>query len=179
MHSPTISLISPFPVEDAALSYKWHKYTTTCINGRSFNKQTYLIGLWELLRREGVWSWAITNEKGSVGIVIFEPIFRNRELVDGSIHIALDRSVWGRGVIEDVSQEILQELFSKTPSLLRVSGYTPSNYKPGLVVAERLGFKVEGCLRGAVRIDGKTRDLIITGFTREQWEKSKIAGEGI
>lgn len=119
--------------------------------------------------REGVRTWGITSSGKVVGVVLFDPIWRGGQLVDGTIHICLARSAWGREAIQFAAQEIIPQIFNEIPSLLRLSAYTPSHYRPGLRVAESLGFKVCGKFEDAVEIDGVIRDITVTGLTRREW----------
>lgn len=168
-----VTVESPFPRGELPRAYTWHKYTTTCINGRSFTLGEYLQGMSEVIASPGARSWGVYTSSTLSGMVVFEPIYRQGELVDGSIHIVLSRGVWGRGVIEAVASDILRDLFTSIPSLLRVSGFTPAHYRPGLAVAERLGFIREGSIISATRINGVVRDIVLTGLTRVQWETTQ------
>jgi RimJ/RimL family protein N-acetyltransferase len=76
--------------------------------------------------------------------------------------------VWGQKIIEEIAPQILAELFI-SEDLLRVSGRTPSHYRPGLAIAERLGFQLEGTIPHAVNIDGRVCDITLTGMTREDY----------
>lgn len=158
-------------------AYEWHRWGSTCINGEDYPLSLYLETIIRALAQPGARSWGVLQEGELVGMVLFEPIWRSQELVDGSCHIVLARRAWGRKTLQEVCPHLVQEMFTSTPSLLRLSGFTPSHYRPGLTVAEALGFKVCGVLEDAVWIRGKVRNLTITGLTRQQWEKSQIGGE--
>ncbi len=164
-------VISPFPISELSTSYDWHKVTSTILSGTTHTLRQYLAvckGFWA---KSGMRTWGVEQGSSLVGIVLFDPIWRGGELVDGSLHIALARRVWGRSVLETVAPEILGDLFTSIPTLLRVSGYTPSHYSPGLAVAKHLGFTPCGELHDAVRIGGKIRGMTITELTRSNWNE--------
>ncbi len=168
------SLVFPFPLASLAECYEWHKYTTTVVNGRTLSQADFMAYMLGFLREANCMSWGIVDSVGKcVGMVLADPIYRGWELVDANVHIALARSAWGKGAIDCAAQEIIPALFNGCPSLTRLSGVTPSYYRPGLAVAKRLGFSVEGVLRDAVHIDGRLCSLTLTGLTRSEWNAGK------
>lgn len=159
----------PFPESALRDAYEWSRYTTTALSATTYTKPQYLQLMSAALATPGARSWGLRQAGDLVGMVFFEPIYRLGELVDGSIHILLARRAWGLRLIEQAAQVILPALFDETPSLLRLSGFTPSTYRPGLHVAAALGFEVEGTWHEAVRIGGRLRDITLTGLTRTNY----------
>lgn len=172
-----VEATEPFPRERLADAYHWQRHTSTVINGRSYSIQEYLAAMAITLDQVGARSWGLWVDRELVGLGLFEPIWRVGELVDGSIHILLARRAWGQKVIETAAATIIPSLFNQ-PSLLRLSGHTPSTYRPGLQVAEALGFQYEGRLLDAVRVDGQLRDITLTGLTRARWIEQQQMQEG-
>ncbi len=175
----SINLISPFPIGALPRAYEWHQHTSTVVCGETLTKEEFCGEMEKVLLQGGVRSWMVVERTPQVirpaGMVIFSPVWRGWELVDGEIHIALARSVWGGQTVGCLADEIIPELFNSIPSLLRLSGSTPSHYRPGVAMAQRLGFTIEGRLRNAVRIGNKVRNITLTGLTREDWEnKEKV-----
>ncbi len=109
-----------------------------------------------------------------VGMILADPIWRGWEHVDYNVHIALAWSAWGKGALDLAAKEIIPALFEK-PSILRLSGFTTSHYRPGIACALRLGFTIEGTIPDAVRVDGVAKSLTLTGLTRANWEASLTA----
>jgi RimJ/RimL family protein N-acetyltransferase len=131
--------------------------------------------MWGFHQKPGCRSWGVTDPVGSVvGIVLFDPIYRAGGLVDGSIHICLARAAWGTDLLQQAAQQIIPQLFNEIPTLLRLSSYTPSHYKPGLAVAESLGFRQCGRMRDSCVISGVLRDMTICEMTRQDWINKEI-----
>lgn len=164
-----LSLISPFPAGSVGDAYTWHLHTPTAVSGATYTREGFTRLLWESAQAPGARSWGIMVGEQVQGLVMFEPVWRVGQLVDGVIHIALSRAVWGRRVLESVADDILPELFTSIPSLQRLTSYTPEGYTPGLAVAGRLGFTREGVLRDSVEIAGRLRSLVVCGLTRRDY----------
>lgn len=164
-----ITTQSPFPPEGLQAAYEWHRRTSTCISGESHTLPEFVALIHGCLLRSDARSWGISVDGVLSGMVIFDPIYRVTSLVDGSIHIALARRAWGKGIIQEVSRSIIPQLFTEIPTLQRLTGFTPHHYRASLAVGEALGFQREGVMRDAVTISGRTRDIIISGLTRTDY----------
>lgn len=163
-----MQLVTPFPRDYLEDSYLWHQHSTSAVNGESFTREFYLRAMAEKLSIPQTMSWGVISHKELVGMFIFEPIWRCGELVDGALHVALARRAWGEQVMDAAAKEILPQIFTSNPTLLRVSGHAPSNYAPSIQLMLRCGFTEEGRLRDALRVGGKPRDLVLMGLTRRE-----------
>lgn len=166
---------SPFPIPSLPLAHTWHKHTSTAVNNNTFNLGEFIRLIFDVMHTPGGRSWGLWEDGELLGFMAFEPIWRVGQIVDGSVHIAVARKAWGRRFIERGWEVVMPELFNSIPTLLRISGFTPAHYQPGLKVTRNLGLKIDGVIRDAISIEGVVRDLVITGLTRRDWEMSKTS----
>lgn len=78
-------------------------------------------------------------------------------------------SAHGKGYAKEAVKLLLDYLFSGYP-VVRISAFTDEENLPAQKVMERLGFRREGILRGAMFRDGQWRDIAIYGILRQEWK---------
>jgi aminoglycoside 6'-N-acetyltransferase len=78
-------------------------------------------------------------------------------------------SAHGKGYAKEAVKLLLDYLFSGYP-LVRISAFTDEENLPAQKVMERVGFRREGILRGAMFRDGQWRDIAIYGILRQEWK---------
>lgn len=92
--------------------------------------------------------------------------FGVRPGMDAVLHLVMfDKRLRGR---EPVFKEIIQHYFS-TLKLRRMTACISSDNPVGIKLVKRLGFKEEGCIRQAIKRDGKFHDQHIFGMLREEF----------
>jgi RimJ/RimL family protein N-acetyltransferase len=79
-----------------------------------------------------------------------------------------DRAVWGHGVGTQAQRLTIEQAFS-TFDAHRVMELILADNRRARYVVERLGFQLEGLMRGHVRRDGRLHDVAVYGLAREAW----------
>jgi RimJ/RimL family protein N-acetyltransferase len=90
---------------------------------------------------------------------------------DAFVGIGLgEREFWGKGYGTDAMRVLLRFAFTEL-NLRRVS-LDVFEYNPRAVRSyEKVGFVVEGRMRGMLEREGKRWDLVFMGILREEWER--------
>ncbi len=85
-----------------------------------------------------------------------------------------DRNDWGRGYGSDAMQIVLRYAFAEL-NLRRVT-LTVFEYNPRAIRSyEKVGFKQEGKMRGALLRDGKRWDMLYMGILADEWKEENHA----
>jgi RimJ/RimL family protein N-acetyltransferase len=80
-----------------------------------------------------------------------------------------ERETWGQGYGTEAMELLLRYAFVQL-SLHRVS-LSVFAYNPRAVRSyEKVGFQLEGTLRGALNRDGRRWDMLLMGILRQEWE---------
>ncbi|MGE5223430.1 MAG: GNAT family N-acetyltransferase [Omnitrophica WOR_2 bacterium] len=86
-----------------------------------------------------------------------------------------ERELWGKGYGTDAMKLILRYAFNEL-NLHRVTlGVFEYNLR-AIRSYEKVGFKVEGCIRKQLNREGKRWNLIHMGMLRTEWEQIQAAG---
>ncbi|TQL66873.1 ribosomal-protein-serine acetyltransferase [Nocardioides albertanoniae] len=78
----------------------------------------------------------------------------------------------GRGLVTRAVSALLDTLF-KDHDIARAIIDTSVMNTRSRAVAERLGFTLEGTMRGAQAYPGERRDLVVYGLLREEWRREE------
>lgn len=159
-----ITLTRPFPASALPQFYRWHKYSSSIISGKWCAEEDFTPYFQSAM--DAGMSWGVERDGVIVAGVVWLPIWRGGQLLDGELHCAQARSEWGKGVLDGVAQGIFTEIFTTHPSVQRLSVSIPSPYAPSIRLVERLGFRLEGVLRRAVSIAGEIRDVNLYAYLR-------------
>lgn len=100
---------------------------------------------------------------GSIGYVHFDTEGRKTE-----IGYWIDKGNEGKGIISTATRALIDLAFDKF-SMNRVEIRCSTKNKRSGAVPERLGFKLEGCLRESEPIHGRLHDFYIYGLLRREW----------
>ncbi|MBA3499633.1 MAG: GNAT family N-acetyltransferase [Myxococcota bacterium] len=104
---------------------------------------------------------------GTCCLVDIEWIGRTAEL-----RVRLDRSAWGGGLGTDACELLLAFGFDDL-NLERIGLRVWGRNTRAQRVYEKLGFVLEGRLRGAGFINGQRDDIVLMGLLREEWRAQK------
>ena len=96
-----------------------------------------------------------------------------------SIGIGLyDPALWGRGLGTEALSLWMDYLFDALPEITRLDLRTWSGNRGMMRLAEKLGYRLEGCFRKARIVDGRHYDGLAYGILREEWDASRgLEGE--
>lgn len=76
---------------------------------------------------------------------------------------------WGRGLGTAIARTYVAEVFKAFP-VERVYAQVYADNTPSRRLLEKLGFRLEGILRKAIRKDGELKDDCMYAVLREEWE---------
>ena len=109
--------------------------------------------------------WAAGRFIGSVG-------FHNIDWVNRKVEMGywLDREQQGKGIMHDACRVMIQHAFEEL-KLNRVEIRCALGNGSSNRVAQRLGFRLDGTLRGANLLYGEYHDLNIYGLLASEWEE--------
>jgi [ribosomal protein S5]-alanine N-acetyltransferase len=111
---------------------------------------------------------------GLVQIRQIEPGFRTAEW-----GIALGSEWWGRGIFQDVGEQLLTFAF-ETLGVHRLEARVPARNARGNSAVEKLGGVAEGLLRSSLEIaDGTRLDQVLWSWLAEEWRRRRTAAEGL
>lgn len=117
-------------------------------------------------------TWKITlKEEGvAIGSIGFEPDFRRPEIKARQLGYSLAESYWGRGIMTEAGQAVIDYGFRVMGLRLISIETAPDNLRSQRVI-EKLGFKFEGNLRDSYETyDGVIRDTYVYSILRSEWE---------
>ncbi len=170
----TVDLISPFPPSYMKRLVKWtHEYKSLLT--WDFGPQTEdEIGsmLEECIDAKP--SFGVVDKYNKIGVKIEGPVVVGSFIVDYAspvncyIHTVSQRRAWGKGLMDEGVDLLLEDLFSD-PKLLRVSANMISNNRSIINMALRHGFKREGLVRDMITVKGEPRDVAYYGLTKRDW----------
>ena len=111
--------------------------------------------------------WAGEQYIGGVG-------FHNINWADRKVEIGywIDREQQGKGFMTAACRAMIEHAFQEW-KLNRVEIRCATGNRPSNRVAQRLGFRLEGTLRGAQLLYGTYHDLNIYGLLASEWEEWK------
>jgi RimJ/RimL family protein N-acetyltransferase len=89
-----------------------------------------------------------------------------------------ERELWGQGYGTEAMRLILRFAFQEV-NLRRVS-LNVFEYNPRAIRSyEKSGFRLEGCVRGALKRGGRRWDIFYMGILRSEWEAQQAIHTGI
>jgi RimJ/RimL family protein N-acetyltransferase len=87
-----------------------------------------------------------------------------------------DKQYWGKGVGEEVTRLMVEYAFYRL-NLHRVGLVVFEEHKPAVRCYEKVGFKVEGCLRDHMYREGRYKNHLWMGLLRSEYKPPK-SGKG-
>jgi [ribosomal protein S5]-alanine N-acetyltransferase len=109
---------------------------------------------------------------GLVQIRQIEPGFRTAEW-----GIALGSEWWGRGIFQDVGEQLLTFAF-ETLGVHRLEARVAARNARGNGAVEKLGGVAEGLLRSSLQLaDGTRLDQVLWSWLAEEWRHRRTSGE--
>lgn len=122
----------------------------------------------DLAREAPEWrGWAITlkGDDTAIGVVAAGEKRQGNVTELGYI---LARAHWGGGIAREAVSAVIDRIFAEGQR--RVFADTDPDNKASRALLERLGFKLEGVLRGEWETHIGVRDTTIYGLLREEWD---------
>jgi RimJ/RimL family protein N-acetyltransferase len=177
-----VDLISPFPMQEIERVKGWiHCYHSFIVDDTTPAGDDKFV--MELLKTElsapFTSSWAVidkfnvTNSHHEVPLVgflqcqLFSPY-------NGYMHVMSSRSCWGKGLMDEAFNKVIDGLFSENPQICRLSMVIFDKSRPAKSFAFRHGFKLEGKFDDFTRKDGKPIRVVHLGLLRRDWEAAQI-----
>lgn len=113
--------------------------------------------------------WVIVDKQS--GIVMGSCGYHNvrAEHLRAEIGYELGRRYWGKGVMQEVMQTVLQYCFDNL-GFNRIEAYVAVGNNRSIHTLEKLGFKAEGVLREYELVQGKLQDQVILALLKKEWE---------
>lgn len=124
----------------------------------------------DLFRQRVLFQWGIAWRDagtllGSVTLWRWDGAHRRAE-----VGFALGREFWGKGVMSEALQRLLDYAFEEL-GLHRIEADTDPRNHRSLAVLERHGFRREGYLRERFHVAGEIQDSVVLGLLRSEWKK--------
>lgn len=178
LEGPQVDVIEPFPSAELRSAAGWmHCYKTLVFGDDGPHTNEEILEFLQL-RLPLVRSWGIVDkhnltrtksEAPLVGIVVFE----RGTKYNGYIHLASNRRAWGEKIakpslIDQATPLILEEIFSSTPELQRISVATFAKNNAARSLARRAGFVKDGYFPAMGRAGEVPQDVIHYGLMRPQ-----------
>lgn len=137
------------------------------------NKNISLKILKNFIEKQEIWAIVYKNNRKVIGSL---GVHRDEKRDDPNVRMigyVLSREYWGRGLMPEATDKVLQYLFTFKKLDLVSCYHYPFNLRSKRVI-EKSGFKFEGILRNASRLyNGQVYDNYCYSITREEYmEKS-------
>lgn len=134
----------------------------------AFIKNSFLI----YNNRQGITAGIFLNEQ-LVGVISFNKLDFNNKI--GYIGYWLAKHHQGKGIMTKSVAALVSYGFEEL-SLNRIDIRAASGNWPSRAIAERLGFRKEGCLRQAEWLYNRHVDHVIYGLLKEEWKSKQAYG---
>lgn len=178
IEAPDVDLIEPFPMREAKRVFGWlHAYRNIVESDLSPKTpeefEAYFQRLLPHIRSFGVIDrdnkLKYRHPAPLIGMIAFEP----STPWNCYIHIASNRRAWGSGFMDQAVTTALDEIFATEPTLLRISAFVLSGNGPVKAMIRRIGGRFEGLHKDWVTQNGKPKNVIHFGVTRQEWKRLK------
>jgi RimJ/RimL family protein N-acetyltransferase len=84
----------------------------------------------------------------------------------------LSPEYWGQGIMTEVIAALSHWIFEQVPTLLKLEASVVEENEGSIKVLKRAGYQHEGTKNMAVCKDGKISNVVLFGFTRDQYTKA-------
>jgi RimJ/RimL family protein N-acetyltransferase len=165
--------LRPFRFDDvdAVLAYandeEWSRYMAAVPYPYLRADAIEFIARQALLDRTEHAAWAIVVDGAAVGGINVR--FRHEHQV-ADVGWSIDRRLWGRGLVTEVAQAIVDQAFRTHAALARICSFADSRNVASLRVMEKIGMQWEGTLRQNRLCRGVLIDEAWYGLLRSEWE---------
>ena len=88
----------------------------------------------------------------------------------GTLHFAIARPLWGRGLTSEAVGSVVDRAFEGLPGLFRIASHADVRNTGSWKVMEKVGLSREGLLRSVRFHRGERIDDVVYGIVREEWE---------
>ena len=139
----------------------WLKHTTTVDNTRHFIRQRL-----QRLADSNGWTSGIWCRGSLAGEIGFDFIDRDNRFTE--IGYWVGAAFEGKGLVSRACRALVEHAFGEL-GLNRVQIRCAVENRRSLSIPERLGFKLEGCLRSAERLSDRYVDLVVYGMLASEW----------
>ena len=110
--------------------------------------------------------WALEFEGAMVGSV---ELALDREARFGTLHFAIARRLWGKGLATEAVRSVVDNAFETLPSLVRIASHADVRNVGSWRVMEKVGLQREGLLRSVRTLRGERIDDVVYAILREDW----------
>ena len=138
----------------------WLKHTTTVENTRHFIRQRL-----QRLADSNGWTSGIWCRGSLAGEIGFDFIDRDNRFTEIGYWVA---AFEGKGLVSRACRALVEHAFAEL-GLNRVQIRCAVENRRSRSIPEKLGFKVEGCLRSAERLPDRYVDLVVYGMLASEW----------
>ena len=111
--------------------------------------------------------WMITM-KGDDTAIGFVAMGEKRQGRVSEVGYLLARAHWGRGIAREAVERVIDHVFL-TENQRRIFADTDPDNRASRALLERMGFVLEGTLRGEWETHIGVRDSVIYGLLKEEW----------
>ncbi|NMA69790.1 MAG: GNAT family N-acetyltransferase [Desulfitobacterium sp.] len=166
--------LRPLENDDIVLFKKWYNDQEVNYWANGAWPLTTMLGEEEIeerffLTQDSSDRYIVLNEKKTpIGTIGFREL--NLPARSATLFIIIgEKEYWGQGYGTDALRVLIDYLFLQW-NLHRLTVDTWDGNHRAIRAYEKLGFKVEGCLRQARFVQGEYRDAIIMGILRNEYE---------
>ncbi len=169
-----VDVLEPFPIKELSAAVGWsHCYRLSVSSDDGPQTDDEIAeALYTSIQANR--SWAIVDkanlsntkkELPLVGLIVFE----QTSPYNGYIHVTTARKAHRLGdptISEQAVQLVINEIWTSTPSLTRISGATLATNKGAKSLMARLGFTKEGLLPALLKVKGEMIGVVHYGLLR-------------
>lgn len=115
--------------------------------------------------------WALVDKRSGkvIGSIGCRPDVSRKYSKAGNIGYVLAKPYWGKGIMPEVVNRILEYYFTETD--LEIISVTHGSHNPNSKrVIEKCGFVYEGTLRKALLYRGEVKDSLLYSITKSEWQ---------
>lgn len=168
-----VDIIAPFPVGEIKRLVGWMHCYKSIITADGFPQTPEDMEAYFQAILPSMYTWGVIDRNNTlkskheaplIGYIAFEPSGPH----NGYFHVASTRKAWGSRLIDQAGDELVKQLFTSQPSLLRVSAAILDTNFPAKGLARRLGFTQDGLMKDMITQDGTPKAIAHFGLLRSK-----------
>lgn len=168
-------IIRPMEQMDLELFYNWttqQKYLGNFLSAKMEYKDRYIEDIKNVFANKKMFFCVMEDlDNKPIGIINYYQQVDSENTLEMGMLIA-EADARGKGIGKEALELFVNYIFNTKP-VMRLQFKTRVDNIGMKKIGEKVGFKIEGILRGYMFDHGKTRDYYMAGITREDWSNNE------